>query len=57
VECRRLVIGTGAYGRLPVMKGVQREAQRHKVKLLVLPTPKAIEMLGKNPEDTTRSST
>jgi hypothetical protein len=51
-KCRRLVIGTGAYGRLPVMKEVQREAERHKVKLLALPTPKAIEMLGKNSEDT-----
>jgi hypothetical protein len=51
-KCRRLVIGTGAYGRLPVMKEVQREAERYKVKLLILPTLKAIEVLGQNPEDT-----
>jgi len=25
-KCRRLVVGTGAYGRLPVMKEVKREA-------------------------------
>ncbi len=33
-KCSQLVIGTGAYGRLPVMKEVEREAKRHKVKLL-----------------------
>ncbi len=51
-KCRRLVVGTGAYGRLPVMKEVEREAERHKVKLLVLPTLKAIEVLQQDPEDT-----
>ena len=25
-KCRRLVVGTGAFGRLPVMKEVKREA-------------------------------
>src|SRR5438132_12766156 len=30
-RCRRLVIGTGAYGRLPVMEEVKREAERRKV--------------------------
>ena len=44
-KCRQLVIGTGAYGRLPVMREVEREAERHKVKLLILPTIKAIEVL------------
>jgi len=29
-ECHRLVIGTGAYGRMPVMEEVEREAKRHK---------------------------
>jgi len=27
-KCRRLVIGTGSYGALPVMKEVKREAER-----------------------------
>ncbi|HKV78102.1 MAG TPA: hypothetical protein VJP02_08195 [Candidatus Sulfotelmatobacter sp.] len=36
-QCHQLIIGSGAYGRLPVMQGVQREAERHKIKLLVLP--------------------
>ena len=29
-KCRKLIIGTGAYGRLPVMKQVEREAKLHK---------------------------
>jgi hypothetical protein len=57
-ECRRLVIGTGAYGRMPVMEEVEREAKRHKVKLLILPTMQAIEILpGRTPKTPTRSST
>jgi len=51
-RCARLIIGTGMYGRLPVMKEVQREAERRKVELLVLPTSKAIEMLTRDPADT-----
>lgn len=51
-KCRRLVIGTGAYGRLPVMNEVQREAERRKVKLLILPTSKALEILNESTEDT-----
>jgi hypothetical protein len=51
-KCRQLVIGTGAYGRLPVMDEVEREALRRRIKLLVLPTAEAIEALKKNPEDT-----
>jgi hypothetical protein len=44
-DCRRLVIGTGT-GALPVMDEVKREARRRKVKLLILPTGKAIEALA-----------
>ncbi len=50
-ECRRLVVGTGAYGRLPVMKEVKREASRRKIELLILPTIKAIEALKQDPEE------
>ena len=39
-------------GRLPVMQEVRREAERHKIKLLVLPTIEAIGMLNQNPKDT-----
>jgi hypothetical protein len=51
-KCRQLVIGTGAYGRLPVMKEVEREAERHKVKLLILATIKAIEVLRQELKET-----
>jgi hypothetical protein len=45
-KCRRLVIGTGT-GALPVMEEVKQEANRRKIKLVVLPTAKAIEVLKK----------
>lgn len=51
-NCHRLVIGTGAYGRLPVMEDVKREAQRRKIDLIIRSTPQAIEALEKNREDT-----
>ena len=51
-KCRQLVIGTGAFGRLPVMEEVKREAKRHKVKLLILPTIKAIEVLRRELKET-----
>jgi hypothetical protein len=47
-KCRRLVIGTGAHGSLPVMQDVKLEAERRKVELLILPTAKAVEELQKN---------
>src|SRR5258708_7619956 len=49
-KCRRLVIGTGI-GALPVMKEVKREAQRRKIKLLILPTVEAIEELKQHPDE------
>ena len=45
-KCRQLVIGTGA-GGLPVMEEVKREAKRRKIKLVIIPTAKAIEALKK----------
>ena len=49
-KCRRLVIGTGT-GALPVMDKVKREAQRRKIKLLILPTMEAIEELKQRPDE------
>jgi len=51
-RCRRLVIGTGADGALPVMPQVRDEARRREVDLVVLPTAKAIGVLAKDPRDT-----
>jgi len=49
-KCRQL--GSGAYGRLPVMQEVRREAERLKIKLLVLPTAEAIKVLEQDLKDT-----
>jgi hypothetical protein len=40
-KCRRLVIGTGRYGSLPVMNDVKNEAQHRGVDLLILLTDEA----------------
>ena len=49
-KCRRLVIGTGAYGQLPVMEDVKREAERRRVALTILPTKEAIRLIEKGSE-------
>jgi hypothetical protein len=49
-KCERLVIGTGAYGNLPVMKEVKREAKRRHVKLVILPTSEALSLIEKESE-------
>jgi hypothetical protein len=51
-ECRRLVVGTGMDGALPVMDEVRREATRRHVELLVSPTTDAIDVLTAHPDDT-----
>jgi hypothetical protein len=51
-KCARLVIGTGAHGRLPVMDDVKREARERGVELVVLPTAKAIKVLLKHAKKT-----
>src|SRR5881392_2953836 len=51
-KCRQLVVGTGAYGKLPVMQEVKREAERLKIKLLALPTIEAIEVLKQDTKGT-----
>ncbi len=51
-ECRRLVVGTGKRGALPVMQDVEREAQARQVQLLVLPTAEAIEEMAKGDKET-----
>jgi len=51
-DCKRLVIGTGMNGRLPVMEGVRAEARRRGVKLVTCPTPEAIEVVKDSPRET-----
>lgn len=51
-DCRRLVVGTGADGRLPVMDDVKDEATRRQVELLTVPTGEAIRLIQAEPKDT-----
>src|SRR5262245_57036023 len=51
-KCQRLVIGTGAYGNLPVMDAVKSEAARRAIELVILPTVEAMKALRKRSEDT-----
>src|SRR4029450_5144064 len=51
-NCRRLVLGTGANGALPVMDEVTAEAARREVTLVTVPTREAIRVLAAEPEDT-----
>jgi hypothetical protein len=44
-KCHRLVIGAAAYGRLPVMKEVKREAKRRHIELVIVPTREAIRLI------------
>jgi hypothetical protein len=46
-KCKQLVIGTGAYGHLPVMKEVKREAERRHVELVIVPTSEALRLAEK----------
>jgi hypothetical protein len=51
-DCRRLVVGTGADGALPVMDAVKQEAARREVELMTVPTREAIRALQAEPKDT-----
>jgi hypothetical protein len=50
--CDRLVIGTGAYGRLPVMDDVKQQAERRGVELVIVPTARAIEQINRGGKHT-----
>ncbi|HSW40962.1 MAG TPA: MTH938/NDUFAF3 family protein [Patescibacteria group bacterium] len=45
-KCRRLVVGTGANGALPIDDAVFEEAARRGVELVALPTEEACELLS-----------
>ena len=42
----RLIIGTGAYGSLPIMPEVIEEARRRKTDLLAVPTVEACQLIA-----------
>jgi hypothetical protein len=51
-RCRRLVIGSGADGALPVMDDVRQQARRREVELVIVPTAQAVSILAKATKDT-----
>ena len=51
-KCLRLVVGTGAYGAMPVMDEIRQEAGRRHIELIILPTADAIESLKQSPDGT-----
>lgn len=45
-RCRRLIVGTGADGALPIDPDVLTEARRRGVELIAVPTEEACELLS-----------
>jgi hypothetical protein len=43
----RLIVGTGAYGKLPLMPEVEREARRRGVEVVAVSTPEALALIGR----------
>jgi hypothetical protein len=41
----QLIVGTGTYGRLPVMPEVEKEARRRGIKLVAVPTEEACQLM------------
>jgi len=42
----QLIIGTGVYGKLPIMPAVEAEAKRRGIKLVAVPTEQACQLLS-----------
>jgi hypothetical protein len=51
-KCRRLVIGTGKYGSLPIMDEVKLEARRRRIDLFIASTDEAIEAFAAHTRNT-----
>ena len=51
-NCHRLVVGTGVHGALPIVPELSREAERHGVELVVVPTAEAIALLQEDARET-----
>jgi hypothetical protein len=43
---KRLIVGTGANGSLPIMPEVWAEAERRAIEIVALPTEQALRLLG-----------
>jgi hypothetical protein len=51
----RLIVGTGAYGSLPVMPEVFEEAERRGVEVVAAPTADALRLVGETPTSELRA--
>lgn len=51
-KCRRLIVGTGANGALPVMADVEKEAAARHVELIMCPTAEAVALLNEGAKET-----
>jgi len=45
----RLIVGTGAYGKLPLMPEVAQEARKHGVEVVAVTTPEALRLIDGTP--------
>jgi hypothetical protein len=43
---KQLIVGTGVYGKLPILPAVEAEAKRRGIKLIAVPTEQACQLLG-----------
>lgn len=54
-DCRRLIVGTGADGALPIDPGVIAEAHRRGIELIAVPTEEACALLSDADGETTNA--
>ena len=54
-DCRRLIVGTGVDGALPIAPDVEAEARRRGVDLIALPTDQACALLADADLETTNA--
>jgi hypothetical protein len=47
-DCKRLIIGTGANGSLPVLDEISKEAHKRGIELIMVPTKDAIKKMNAN---------
>jgi len=47
---QRLIVGTGAYGRLPIMPEVAEEAERRGIELVAVPTDQVCRLIEDCPD-------
>jgi hypothetical protein len=43
---KELIVGTGVYGKLPIMPTVEAEAKRRRIELVAVPTKQACQLLS-----------